>query len=72
LGARAKEPDSRNLFGALQTRHTQVKDRERHVLIFEVVDDLGEAISLEKSLYLQGPAKEVHKAHTEDRMIVSD
>jgi len=41
-------------------------------LIFEVVDNLSEAFGLEKSLYFQGPAKEVHKANTEDLVIVSD
>jgi hypothetical protein len=72
LGARAQEADSCNLFRAFQPGHAQVKDRECHVLIFEVVDDLGETFSLEKSLYLQGAAKQVHKADTEDLVIVGD
>jgi hypothetical protein len=72
LGAGAEEADSCNVFRAFQPGHAQVKDRERHVLIFEVVENLGEAFSLEKSLYFQGPAKEVHKADTEHFMIVSD
>ena len=37
-----------------------------------MLDDLREGFRLEKSLYFQGAAKELHKAETDDRMVVSD
>jgi hypothetical protein len=72
LGTGAEEANSCNVLRAFQPGHAQVKDRERHVLIIEVVEHLGEAFSLEKSLYFQGPAKKVHEADAEDLMIVGD